>query len=160
MSFGVQPNECFGLLGLNGAGKTTTIEILTGQRYSTAGNAFLNGFNIRHQRLNAIASLGFCPQFEYLPEYLTARESLQLYASLRGLKMSVCRQIIDDYINAFKLNEFQHKLVQNLSGGNKRKVSSAIAFIGNPKTVILDEVNSLFFNHILKTLIDFKSFAN
>lgn len=114
LSFGVRPAECFGLLGLNGAGKTTTIQVLTGQLDSSSGLAFVNGYNIADDRLKAIRSLGYCPQFDYLPEYLTAREALELYASLRGLKKNVARTIIDDFINAFKLNEFQKKLVQNL----------------------------------------------
>lgn len=114
LSFGVRPAECFGLLGLNGAGKTTTIQVLTGQIESSSGAAFVNGFNINAERLEAIRSLGYCPQFDFLPEYLTVRESLELYACLRGLKRNVIKDIIDDFISAFKLNEFQTKLVQNL----------------------------------------------
>lgn len=63
LSFGVLPTECFGLLGLNGAGKTTTIEILTGELDATSGLAFVNGHNIKTDKLKAIRSLGFCPQF-------------------------------------------------------------------------------------------------
>lgn len=114
LSFGVRPADCFGLLGLNGAGKTTTIQVLTGQLEPSCGMAFVNGHDISKDRLEAIRSLGYCPQFDYLPEYLTARESLELYANLRGLKRTFTKQIIDDFINAFKLNEFQNKLVQNL----------------------------------------------
>ena len=114
LNFGVRPAECFGLLGLNGAGKTTTIQVLTGQIDSTSGAAFVNGYNVGTERLQAIRSLGYCPQFDYLPEYLTVRESLELYANLRGLKRSLTKSIVDDFIGAFKLNEFQTKLVQNL----------------------------------------------
>jgi ATP-binding cassette subfamily A (ABC1) protein 3 len=114
LSFGVSPTDCFGLLGLNGAGKTTTIEILTGQLDLTSGRAYVNGHDIKEDRIEAIRSLGYCPQFDYLPEYLTSRESLELYANLRGLKENVTNRIIDDFINAFKLNEFESKLVQNL----------------------------------------------
>ena len=63
LNFGVASAECFGLLGLNGAGKTTTIEILTGQKDATEGHAFLNFFDVRKDRLKAIANLGICPQF-------------------------------------------------------------------------------------------------
>ena len=103
ISFGVSPTECFGLLGLNGAGKTTAIQILTGQLDLTSGIAYVNGHNIKKERIEAIRSLGYCPQFDYLPEYLTARESLELYANLRGLKAHLTDKIIDDFINAFQV---------------------------------------------------------
>lgn len=63
LNFGVASAECFGLLGLNGAGKTTTIEIITGQKEASEGYAFLNFFDVRKDKLNAIANLGICPQF-------------------------------------------------------------------------------------------------
>lgn len=114
LNFGVKPSECFGLLGLNGAGKTTTIQILTGQSEATDGTTYLNGKNIKKERNRAIRSLGYCPQFDMLPDYLTSRESLALYANLRGLKSDVKNQTIDEFISAFKLDEFKNKLVQNL----------------------------------------------
>jgi ABC-type multidrug transport system ATPase subunit len=126
--------------GLNGAGKTTTLEILTGGLDATSGEAFINGYNIKNNRLNAIRSLGYCPQFDHLPEFLTVRETLELFANLRNVNKLSIEGVVNEYLNIFKLYEFKNKLVQNLSGGNKRKVSSAIAFIGKPKTVILDEV--------------------
>nr|UOU03317.1 ATP-binding cassette subfamily A3-like 4 [Brachionus rubens] len=142
LSFGVLPGECFGLLGLNGAGKTTTIGILTGELRATSGDAFVNSYDINREKLRAIRSLGFCPQFEYLPEFLTVKQALDLFANLRGIKSWRVNKIVEEFISAFKLSEFRNKLVQNLSGGNKRKVSSAIAFIGKPKIVILDEPTS------------------
>lgn len=66
LNFGVASAECFGLLGLNGAGKTTTIEILTGQLEASKGKAYLNGFNVKKDRLKAIGHLGICPQFVIL----------------------------------------------------------------------------------------------
>ena len=141
LSFGVQQNECFGLLGVNGAGKTTTLQILIGHLNGTSGSTFINGYDIKKDRYEATLSLGYCPQFDYLPEYLTVEQSLRLFASLRGLHGTSYDLIIKDFIDAFKLNEFKNRLVQNLSGGNKRKLSSALALIGKPKTVILDEVS-------------------
>lgn len=139
LSFGIKEKECFGLLGLNGAGKTTTFSILTGQLKPTSGKAFINGKDIINDLFGARNSLGFCPQFDQLPEYLTVKQSLVLFAKLRGLYSEKLKDNINDIISAFKLDEFTDKLVQNLSGGNKRKVSSAIAFLGRPKIVILDE---------------------
>ena len=78
-------------------------------------------------------------KFDYLPEYLTVYETFNLFADLRGLDRKTIKNIITDLIKIFKLNEMSKKLVQNLSGGNKRKVSAATAFIGRPSVVILDE---------------------
>ncbi len=102
------------LLGLNGAGKTTTIEILTGQKRPSDGTACLNGYDISTDRMNAIKSLGFCPQFDYLPEFLTVKQSLELFLNLRGIKGNVANKVLKEFMNAFKLDEFKNKLVQNL----------------------------------------------
>ena len=129
----------FSLLGLNGAGKTTTFKMLIGEIKPTSGDAFINGYNIGHDKSKARRNLGFCPQFDVLPEYLTVRNTFDLVAGLRGLERSSVAKSIDELIKVFKLNEFNDKLVQKLSGGNKRKVSSGIAFLGRPFVVFLDE---------------------
>jgi ATP-binding cassette subfamily A (ABC1) protein 3 len=118
------------LLGLNGAGKSTTFKILIGEIEATSGKGFINGYDIKKNRYDALRNLGFCPQFDILPEYLTVIQAFELIARLRGIKKESRKIIIDSFTNVFKLNEFNDKLVQDLSGGNKRKLSSALAFIG------------------------------
>jgi ATP-binding cassette subfamily A (ABC1) protein 3 len=125
------------LLGLNGAGKTTTFKILIGEIEPTSGQAFVNGFDIKKNKYEARRNLGFCPQFDILPEYLTVKETFKLIAGLRGLERKTVDKTITELIQVFKLNEFNDKLVQDLSGGNKRKVSAGIAFLGRPSVVIL-----------------------
>ncbi len=114
LGFGIAPKECFGLLGLNGAGKTTTFKILTGELKATSGQAYINGYNILKERSQARRSLGFCPQFDYLPEYLSVKETFELYCGLRGLDKVMVPKIIDDMTKVFKLNEMSKKMVQNL----------------------------------------------
>jgi ABC-type multidrug transport system ATPase subunit len=126
-------------LGQNGAGKTTTLQIITNQIYKTSGEAFVNSQEIGKFG-DVTASLGFCPQFDCLPEFLTVYQTLHLFANLRGISKKTTSVVVNEFLRVFKLEEFRNKLVQNLSGGTKRKVSSAIAFIGHPKIVILDEV--------------------
>jgi ATP-binding cassette subfamily A (ABC1) protein 3 len=142
LSFGISPNECFGFLGSNGAGKTTTFKILTGEIPATLGKAYINSFDISKQMLKARQSLAFCPQFDYLLEFLTVRDTLQFFSKIRGLKKETINDTVDSLIQVFKLNEFEKTLVQKLSGGNKRKLSSAISFIGRPKVVFMDEPTS------------------
>lgn len=139
LSFSVRRQECFGLLGLNGAGKSTTFKILTGELDATSGSAFINGCDIKQQQFAARQNLSFCPQFDYLPEYLTVQETFQLFAGLRAIEKTASKKCLAELLSVFKLNEFSDKFVQKLSGGNKRKVSAAISFIGRPSVVILDE---------------------
>ncbi len=115
---------------MNGAGKSTTFKILIGELDATSGQALINGYDIKKEKIEALRNIGFCPQFDILPEYLTVLQAFELIARLRGIKNENMKTTIDSLINVFKLNEFTDKLVQDLSGGNKRKVSSALAFIG------------------------------
>ena len=80
-------------------------------------------------------------RFISLPKFLVLILFLiqRLFAGLRGLDTSKIDLVLNELTNVFKLDEFNNKLVQDLSGGNKRKVSSAIAFIGRPSVVFLDE---------------------
>lgn len=139
LSFGVRRQECFGLLGLNGAGKTTTFKILTGELTASDGAAYINGCDVQRELFAARRNLSFCPQFDYLPDYLTVLETFRLFAGLRALERASIPKCLDELMTVFKLNEFGDKFVQSLSGGNKRKVSAALSFIGRPSVVILDE---------------------
>jgi len=112
LSFSVKTHECFGLLGLNGAGKTTAIKILTGEMRSDDGRAFVNGKELTAGQ--KCRELGFCPQFDYLPQDLTVKEVLQLYANLRGLEEWRVDLVVKEFMNIFKLVEFKDRLIINL----------------------------------------------
>ena len=129
---------------MNGAGKTTTFKIITGEIDPTFGDVLINGYSIRNKSYMARRNLGYCPQFDCLPDYLTVREAMILFSELRGISSKLAKNLVDDMVSIFQLNEFENALVQNLSGGNKRKLSSAIAFLGKPSVVVLDEVNLHF----------------
>ena len=157
VSFGVEAQKCFGLLGLNGAGKTSTFKMIIGELNSNKGDVLVNGNSIKANRSLAKSSLGYCPQFDRLPDYMTVKETLYLYARLRGIESMRVEFVCRNMISLFQLNEFEHVLVQNLSGGNKRKLSCAVAFIGKPNVIILDEVNLLSFKRLLLYMI-FKNY--
>ncbi|XP_068673102.1 phospholipid-transporting ATPase ABCA3-like [Montipora foliosa] len=127
LSFGVSSNECFGLLGINGAGKTTAICMLTGEEAITSGTTEIR----RH--------CGYCPQSNALIDQLTGRELLTMYARLRGLPETIIADVVEDLIQALLLQDHADKVTSLLSGGNRRKLSAAIAMIGDPPVVILDE---------------------
>ena len=139
LSLGIPAGECFGYLGINGAGKTTTMKILTGNVVPSSGNAFLGGLNVTTQQQKARQLIGYCPQFDALFDYLTVDEHLEFYAKVKGIKEKHIKRVVDDKVKQMDLTAFRDKLTSGLSGGNKRKVSAAIAIIGNPPIVFLDE---------------------
>ncbi|CAI5718847.1 unnamed protein product [Peronospora effusa] len=139
LSFGLKRGECFGFLGINGAGKTTTMKMLTGCELPTHGTATLGGFDILTQQIEVRRQIGYCPQFDALYDLLTVREHLELFASIKGVRRSQLNEVVEDKIKQLNLRDFEQKLAGSLSGGNKRKLSVAIAMIGDPRIIFLDE---------------------
>ncbi|XP_075638015.1 ABC transporter A family member 1 isoform X2 [Castanea sativa] len=139
LTFSVQAGECFGFLGTNGAGKTTTLSMLSGEESPTDGTAFIFGKDIRSNPKAARQHIGYCPQFDALLEFLTVREHLELYARIKGLPEYRIDDVVMEKLLEFDLLKHADKPSFSLSGGNKRKLSVAIAMIGDPPIVILDE---------------------
>lgn len=138
MSLGVGAG-CFGFLGENGAGKTTTIKMLTSDISPSGGHASIAGFDVVSDRINSRRMLGYCPQFDALLENLTVREHLALFAEIKGIPSSHCAGEAEALIDLMALDNFKDTLAHQLSGGNKRKLCAAIALLGGPKLVVLDE---------------------
>ncbi|EGZ20193.1 ABCA1 lipid exporter [Phytophthora sojae] len=139
LSFGLKRGECFGFLGINGAGKTTTMKMLTGDVQPTHGTATLNGFDILSQQIEVRRQIGYCPQFDALFDLLSVREHLELFGAIKGIPRDSLERVVMEKIQQLNLGDFEHKLAGSLSGGNKRKLSVAIAMIGNPAIIFLDE---------------------
>ncbi|XP_058465475.1 phospholipid-transporting ATPase ABCA3-like isoform X2 [Malaya genurostris] len=120
LSLAVQRAECFGLVGINGAGKSTTFKMLTGDESFSSGMAWVKGFDA-------------------LLENLTGRETLKIYALLRGVRKVDISKV--SVTLAEDLNFMKHidKKAKEYSGGNKRKLSTALALMGNPSVIYLDE---------------------
>lgn len=132
-------SECFGLLGVNGAGKTSTFKMLTGDEKISLGEAWIRGYSLKNNMHEVHQQIGYCPQFDALIEDLTGRETLSIFCLLRGLEN---RRIFSTIIHlAIELNFVKHldKKIKEYSGGNKRKLSTAISLIGNPVLIYLDE---------------------
>uniref|UniRef100_A0A7N9AXI4 P-type phospholipid transporter n=1 Tax=Mastacembelus armatus TaxID=205130 RepID=A0A7N9AXI4_9TELE len=136
---GIPPGECFGLLGVNGAGKTTTFKMLTGDTVVTSGEAFLAGKSILREIDEVHQNMGYCPQFDAINELLTGREHLELYAILRGVPEKEVCDVAEWGIRKLGLVKYADKAAGSYSGGNMRKLSTAMALIGAPPVVFLDE---------------------
>uniref|UniRef100_A0AAQ4QFF7 P-type phospholipid transporter n=1 Tax=Gasterosteus aculeatus aculeatus TaxID=481459 RepID=A0AAQ4QFF7_GASAC len=136
---GIPPGECFGLLGVNGAGKTSTFKMLTGDSLVTGGEAFLAGKSVTKEINEVHQNMGYCPQFDAINDLLTGREHLEFYAILRGVPEKEVCEVAEWGIRKLGLVKYVDKSAGSYSGGNMRKLSTAIALIGGPPVVFLDE---------------------
>ncbi|XP_019504266.1 PREDICTED: ATP-binding cassette sub-family A member 3 [Hipposideros armiger] len=139
ISLAVQKGECFGLLGFNGAGKTTTFKMLTGEEPITSGDAFVGGHSISSDIGKVRQRIGYCPQFDALLDHMTGRETLIMYARLRGIPEHHINACVENTLRGLLLEPHANKLVRTYSGGNKRKLSTGIALLGEPAVIFLDE---------------------
>ncbi|CAH8431328.1 unnamed protein product [Schistosoma rodhaini] len=142
LTFAVRPGECFGLLGVNGAGKTTAFNMITGKLHPSMGTVYVNGFNVVTQTKNALKNLGYCPQFDAVHDLLTGRETLSLYARLRGFPENEISKTVSELLQNMGLSPYADRITSAYSGGNRRKLSTAIAIIGKPQVILLDEPTS------------------
>jgi len=142
VSYNMYKGQIFVLLGHNGAGKTSTISMLTGLYPPTAGNIFVFDMDIRTNLDEIRQAMGICPQHDVLFDDLTVKEHLQLFATFKGVEKSATKLEIKKLIQDLDLYEKRNYLAKNLSGGQKRRLSIAIAFIGGSKFILLDEPSS------------------
>ena len=126
-------------LGPNGAGKTSLISILTGVYPPTSGTATLAGFSITDQPELSFRSIGVCPQFDILWPELTVEEHLYFYARLKGVRQQFEDEAVAAALDLVQMTNLKARIVKRLSGGERRRVSIAIALVSNPKVVCLDE---------------------
>uniref|UniRef100_A0A8D1DE14 ABC transporter domain-containing protein n=1 Tax=Sus scrofa TaxID=9823 RepID=A0A8D1DE14_PIG len=146
ISLGIRRGECFGLLGVNGAGKTTTFRILNGDLRPTSGYAVIRtpmGEDVDLSLAGAAGvRIGYCPQQDALDELLTGWEHLHHYCSLRGIPKQCIPQVTADLVRRLHLEAHVDKPVAAYSGGTKRKLSTALALLGQPDLLFLDEPSS------------------
>ncbi|XP_034521222.1 ATP-binding cassette sub-family A member 13 isoform X2 [Ailuropoda melanoleuca] len=146
ISLGIRRGECFGLLGPNGAGKSTTFKMLNGDAPPTSGRAVVRTptGEVVDLSLAGMAGvrIGYCPQQDALDELLTGWEHLHYYCCLRGIPKTSIPQVVGDLVRRLHLEAHVDKLVATYSGGTKRKLSTALALLGKPDLLLLDEPSS------------------
>ncbi|KAJ0173327.1 hypothetical protein K1T71_011503 [Dendrolimus kikuchii] len=139
LSLAVEGGEVFGLLGHNGAGKTTTMKIITAEERPTCGTVMLGSQNIDDSQASAFQMLGYCPQHDALWKNVTIREHIECYAAIRGVSKTDTPRIVEAYLNGLQIMEHAGKNAEECSGGTRRKLSFALAMVGAPRVVLLDE---------------------
>merc|ERR1711998_724137 len=113
--------------------------MITGNVNPSAGDAWVNGHSIRKSMDKVRSDMGFCPQFDSLTESLTAHENLVMYAKIKGIPTHLTETVAKQLVDLVGLTRYRNRQSGTYSGGNKRKLSLAIALIGNPSLVLLDE---------------------
>jgi ABC-type multidrug transport system ATPase subunit len=132
-----------GLLGHNGAGKSTTINVLTGVYAPTHGTAYIYNRDVRYEYNQIRKNVGICPQHDILFDYMTVKEHLIFYGKLKeNMGSRELSRDIHDMMNKMGLTAYSNSYASALSGGLRRRLGVAIAFVSGSKTVILDEPTS------------------
>jgi ABC-2 type transport system ATP-binding protein len=139
IDFEVERGEVFGLLGPNGAGKTTTVEILEGYRKRDAGEVEVLGTDPAAARGDWRERIGVVLQSSAMYETLSAAEMLKLFAGYYRESRPV-----DEVIALVGLQEKRDERVRRLSGGQRRRLDLALALIGDPELIFLDEPTTGF----------------
>ncbi|CAN9497876.1 unnamed protein product [Ophioblennius macclurei] len=146
LSVGIPAGECFGLLGVNGAGKTTTFKMLTGDISPSEGTAQIRDWEgrlvdimeCRNQGIN----IGYCPQLDALDHLLTGEEHLYFYARIRGISKKQIRGVVNYLLKRLELDYHRNIITDGYSCGTRRKLSTALALVGHPQILLLDEPSS------------------
>jgi ABC-2 type transport system ATP-binding protein len=139
VSFSILKGEIFGLLGPNGAGKTTTIRILSTVLPPDHGDVSIGGHSIRENPDAARRLIGVCPQDLALYADLSAMDNLLFFGRMEGLSGKEARAQATANLELMGLLERSKGKVDKFSGGMKRRVNLAIALMGHPQLLFLDE---------------------
>ncbi len=131
--------EIYGLLGPNGAGKSTALRILATMLEPTSGQAWVHGIEVGDDPLEVRRRLGFLSATTGLYARLDPRETLEYFGKLHGIPAPKLKDRIDELIAAFKMESFLDRRCEQLSSGQKQRVSIARAVLHDPAVLILDE---------------------
>ena len=139
VSFEVRRGETYGLLGPNGAGKTTTMRMVSGLSPLTGGDLTVAGIDVSRQGREVRNVLGVVTQQDGLDTDLNARDNLITYGFITGLSLEQARRRADAVLMYFDLTDKSNEDIDNLSGGMKRRLAIARAFMTKPQVMVLDE---------------------
>jgi len=161
VSFAIYKGEIFGLLGPNGAGKTTTIRIMSTVLEPDYGDVTIGGYSIRENAEAVRSLIGVCPQeLAFYPD-LSAMDNLMFFGRMVGLSSQEARAQAMANLELMGLVERAKGKVDKFSGGMKRRVNLAIALMGHPELLFLDEptvgIDPQSRNNIYETIIGLKN---
>ena len=137
VGFNLQSGEIIGLIGPSGAGKSTMIKTMLGMEKADSGIALVLDHTMPNRQI--LGDIGYMAQSDALYEALSGQENLEFFGQLKGLSKNVLKDEIAHVAQVVDLTEHLNKAVSSYSGGMKRRLSLAIALLGSPQLLILDE---------------------
>ena len=139
VTFKVEKGEIVGFLGPNGAGKTTTMRMITGVVPPTSGKAKVAGFDVFEQPMEVKKRIGYLPETPPLYTDMTVRSYLRFVAEIKGVARAARNAEVDRVAQQTNCDKFSHRVIGNLSKGQRQRVGIAQALLGDPEVLILDE---------------------
>lgn len=139
LNLDIEQGELFSLLGVNGAGKTTAIKLLSCLAKPTSGDALVGGYSIIKESAQVKRLIGVSPQETAVAPNLSVQENLELICGIHGFSKEKTREKIQALSEQLTLEAVLQRKAGTLSGGWQRRVSIAMALIGEPKILFLDE---------------------
>ncbi len=139
LNLSIQPGELFGLVGPDGAGKTTTLRLLAGLLEISAGDAAIQGFDLRRQSERIKPHVGYMAQQFSLYGELTVLENLSFFAAMFDVSSRDLAERTQRLLAFARLTEFSHRRAAHLSGGMQKKLALACTLIHQPEILLLDE---------------------
>lgn len=139
VSFSARDGEITGILGANGAGKSTCLRMIYGVITPDAGRALVNGIDILGETSKARAHLGVMPHATGLYNHLTARENIQYFGILQGMRRKSIKVRIGELARMLEMDSFLERRVKGFSQGQRIKVALARSLVHDPGNVVLDE---------------------
>ncbi len=139
ISLEIQKGECFGILGPNGAGKSTTMKMMYCSALVTSGELYVLGLNVKKNYREIKSRIGVVPQDDGLDPDFTVLENLLVYASYNNIIKSDAELRAQALLRLMKLEEYQDRSVETLSGGMRRRLAIARGLINSPEIIFMDE---------------------
>jgi ABC-2 type transport system ATP-binding protein len=139
VSFTVKKGEIVGFLGPNGAGKTTTMRMITGVLPPTSGNAKVAGFDVFEHPMEVKRRIGYLPETPPVYTDMTVRSYLSFVAEIKGVPRKTRKAEVEQAAEKTNCAAYIHRVIGNLSKGQRQRVGLAQALLGDPEILILDE---------------------
>ena len=139
ISFTVGDHEVLGFLGPNGAGKSTTMNMITGCLPSTSGTVLVDGYDISKDPIEVKKRIGYLPEIPPVYPDMRVRDYLNFAAGLKGVSRNDRTKQVENAMERLHITDVQKRIIGNLSKGYRQRVGFAMALLGSPKFLILDE---------------------